>query len=270
LFGISSLTVTPQGEIFALGGIEDSDRAEIVRIDRSTGAMDVLSRPESYEWNTSRPTIGVGPSFGRFPLRIRATPEGDLIVLSDESGSGPYLGERISIVDHLTGDRRLIQTSSEPEYPYYFGQSEPVGAGPYFRYPKGLAVSNDGRIVVAGLLVTEPVSVLMEIDPSTGSATGIYDYSTADRIQPGELAIADDGSIIAAGLGLMAFEPDGSSFRVLSYSSIGSGANIHSITAIAIVPQNLAVPEPCSLVLAVIATIGLGVFGMSRGLRSRD
>jgi hypothetical protein len=64
-------------------------------------------------------------------------------------------------VDPATGDRTVVSGCTEIEGPICV---DPVGGGPFFQLPQGIAVEADGQLVIADW----GLRGLVRIDPSTG------------------------------------------------------------------------------------------------------
>jgi hypothetical protein len=150
----------------------------VLRVDSQTGAQTVVSSA----------TVGSG-----LPL----APAGDIAVAPDGSllvtvlpGFLPEQTTRLVRIDPLTGDRTTVSDAT-------------TGTGPAVHALLSVAVGEDGRVYAGDDegLVTNGVSRILLVDPSTGDRTAVSDPETGTGpalTYPGSLVVQLDGELVVA------------------------------------------------------------------------
>ena len=158
----NAVTLSP-GDLLVTGLLNST----LYVVDQNTGDRSVLS-----DFST-----GSGPFFFQ-PFDVTMDRNGRILVSDD-------MRAVVFSVDLATGDRTVVSGDI----------TGPIGTGPAFEGPRGLAVADDGRIVVADA----DVAAIFSIDPNSGDRTIISGSgigSGPDFLTVQEIAIEPTGNIL--------------------------------------------------------------------------
>ncbi len=200
---------------------------DVYRVDLATGDRTTLS--------SSFLGIGTGPDMYE-PAGVVIGESGEVLV-ADFSNGG-----RILSIDALTGDRSLLS-------------GDQVGTGTHFSGPIGMALEEDGSLLVSdGLL-----SAIFRVDPISGDrtlASGGAIGSGPELQSPVDVAVNPDGTIFATLLdvsALYAIDPITGNRALLSGDGVGLGPDFAAPSFITVVP----VPEPSTALLFITGMLFL-------------
>ena len=163
--------------------VVDAGLKAVVRVDPTTGDRTIISKLIIDPNDEDDMGMGSGPDF-MDPSDIAVQDDGSLVVVD-------YGLDAVVRVDSTTGDRMIISDNEDD-----MGR----GSGPAFMDPSGIAVQDDGSLVV----VDSGLKAVVRVDPKTGDRMIISDNeddmgmgSGPAFMDPrGGIAVQDDGSLV--------------------------------------------------------------------------
>ncbi len=210
-----AVAITPGGDILVSDVLGDS----IFRIDPNTGDRTRISGPG----------VGAGPAFFG-PLGIAISPDNSLIVTTyatHASVMGDPIGD-VYRVDMTTGDRTTLSSS-------FLG----IGTGPELESPDGVAIDDDGQILV---LDREGV---VKIDPLTGNRSLVSGGAVGTGTQfnvPIGIALEDNGDILVSETGpgvIFRVDPITGDRTFATGGGVGSGPDLLVAAGLAVNAEGL-------------------------------
>lgn len=131
-------------------------------------------------------------------------------------------------------------------------------SGAFMNIPYAVAVGADGNLYV--LDISGSTGGIYQLNPATGFATEIVDYSTS-FFDANDLVVGPDGKLYVSGVD--GYTNDG---EILQYATDGSGGGVYLNLGPGAEPGDMAfsVPEPSALALMSMAGIAATCFGIRR------
>ena len=169
------------------------------------------------------------------PRGIAVEADGSLVVV--DSGL-----DAVVRVDPTTGDRTIISMIIDPDDPDDMG----MGMGPVWELPRGIAVEENGSLVV----VDSVLDTVVRVDPETGDRTIISDNEMGivpAFVNPSGIAVEENGSLVVVDYGLDAVvrvHPETGDRTIISNRRMGMGSGPDFLN-----PFGIAVEENGSLVV---------------------
>ena len=167
--------------------VVDFDLKAVVRVNRYSGDRTIISR--GIDPNDVYDMVGSGPAFAA-PFGIAVEADGSLVVVD----FGLDAVVRVDLTTDNMGNREII-SGIDPK-----GVYDMVGIGPAFGVPFGIAVEDDGSLVVVDRVLDAVVRVDLTTD-NMGNREIISDNdmgkgSGLDFMDPRGIAVEDDGSLV--------------------------------------------------------------------------
>lgn len=200
----------------------DASLMAVLRVDPHTGVRSVVSAARL----GADPLLGDGPPFEN-PKDIAIEKDGRMVVVDAGSLSPP----RLIRIDPTDGTRSILSDAN-------------VGDGPVFENPLGIAVEDDGNLVVVNVGGDHTARVL-RIDPLTGHRSILSDDSTGSGPPfgypisiaveaAGNLVVLDAGALRAGTPRIWRVDPTTGQRTIVSDDTKGGGPSFGSPIGIAV------------------------------------
>ena len=219
----SGIAVQDDGSLVVV----DAGLKAVVRVDPTTGNRMIISK------RIDTGMVGSGPAFMN-PNGIAVQDDGSLVVVD--------AGLKAVVRVDKYGDRMIISKRIDTGNEMGMGM---VGGGPAFVRPSGIAVEDDGSLVVVDSGLAAVVRVNKYGDRMIISNNVDDMGSWPAFMNPNGIAVQDDGSLVVVDAGLKAVvrvDPTTGNRMIISNDSTGMGPDF-------VFPSGIAVEDDGSLVV---------------------